>query len=179
MLEVICYPNPILRKVAEDVLDIDDEIKTLAREMFETMYEYIGIGLAAPQVGVSLRLVVIDLRENDELNQRVFINPVITYKSKEKERLEEGCLSLPEISASVSRPARIKVTALGLDGKEFELEAEGLLARCIQHEVDHLDGILFTDKVSLASKLSVKGGLRHLEEVYMDEMEYANKKDAK
>ncbi len=175
MLEVVYYPDPILRKVSEEVKEIDENIVKLADDMFETMYEYIGIGLAAPQVGISLRLVVIDLRENNEPNRRVFINPQIIAKSKEKEKMEEGCLSLPEISASISRPSAITVKALGIDGREFVLEAEGLLARCIQHEMDHLEGIVFTDKASMAGKLSVKSGLKRLEEDYMDRL---SKKDA-
>ncbi len=179
MLDVVYYPDPILRRVSTEITQIDAELESLVEQMFETMYGNIGIGLAAPQIGKNIRLVVIDIRdphkETSESTKLVLINPVITFKSKEKEKMEEGCLSLPDISANVVRPARVRVKALGLDGEEFELEAEGLLARCVQHEIDHLDGIVFTDKVSLASKLSVKGGLRRLEEDYMDRM---SKKEA-
>ena len=176
MLDIVYYPDPVLRQVAEEINVISEEIKTLAGEMLETMYENSGIGLAAPQVGVSKRLVVIDLRDENNPEQFVLINPVITYKSKEKEKQDEGCLSLPEIGAAVSRPARVKVTALDIEGNEKEYVAEGLFARCLQHEIDHLDGIVFTDKISLASKMSVRGGLRRLEEEYMRKLEEGESK---
>ncbi len=175
MLDIVCYPDPILRRVSTEIKEITPEIRELAAEMFETMYKNTGIGLAAPQIGKNIRLFVIDIRDPEHPEKLVFINPVITSKSKEKEKFEEGCLSLPEVSANVTRPVEVTVKALDLEGKEFVLEADGMLARCIQHEYDHLDGIVFTDKVSLASKLSVKGGLRRLEEDYMDRM---SKKDA-
>ncbi len=175
MLDIVYYPDPILRNVSKKIKKITPEIRELVDEMFETMYENIGIGLAAPQIGKNIRLFVIDVRDPDEPQKLVFINPVITAKSKEKEKIEEGCLSLPDIAANVIRPVEVTVKALDLDGNEFVIEADGMLARCIQHEYDHLDGIVFTDKVSLASKLSVKSGLRRLEEDYMDRM---SKKDA-
>ena len=175
MLDIVCYPNPILRNISKEIPEITPEIRELVPEMFETMYKNIGVGLAAPQIGRNIRLFVVDVREGDEPSKRVFINPVIINRSKHKVKLEEGCLSLPDIAANVSRPDSITVKALNLEGEEFVLEADGFLARCIQHEYDHLEGIVFTDKVSLASKLSVKSGLRRLEEEYMDRM---SKKDA-
>ena len=175
MLEIIHYPDPILRNVSTAIPEITPEIRELAEEMFETMYENIGVGLAAPQIGQNIRLFVVDVREDEKPSKMVFVNPVITARSKQKVKAEEGCLSLPDIAANVARPECITVKALNLDGEEFVLEATGFLARCIQHEYDHLEGIVFTDKVSLASKLSVKSGLHRLEEEYMDRM---SKKDA-
>lgn len=177
MLDIVYYPDPILRNMSEEITEISDEVKEFVAEMFDTMYKNDGIGLAAPQVGKNIRLFVIDVpgEVGDESIKMVFINPKFLSKSKEKAKAEEGCLSLPEISANVSRPVSVKIQAIGIDGKEFVLEAEGLLARCLQHEADHLDGIVFTDKTSLAGKLSVKSGLRRLEEEYMNRM---SKKDS-
>jgi peptide deformylase len=146
MLDVRLLGDPILRQRAEEVEEIDDDLRELAEEMFETMYTEEGIGLAAPQVGVSKRLFVMDLRE-DGAGPQAVVNPVIVEHSG-SERGEEGCLSLPGLVGAVERPARIVVEGLDLDGKPLRIEASELLARCIQHEIDHLDGVLFIDHLS-------------------------------
>ncbi len=173
MLKITYYPDPLLRQVAVPVTEITPALRQLAGEMLQTMYEANGIGLAAPQVGRSIRLVVIHLADagersaDDPASQPlVLLNPVITQKSKEKETAEEGCLSLPGLSAKVKRPSEVTVQALGLDGQLHVYVADGIFARCLQHEIDHLEGVLFVDKVSLAAKLSLRGDLQELEEKF-------------
>jgi peptide deformylase len=146
MLDIRFLGDPVLRQRAEEVGEIDDDLRKLAAEMFETMYAEEGIGLAAPQVGVSTRLFVMDVREDGAEPQAV-VNPVIVEHSG-SERGDEGCLSLPGLVGAVERPARIVMEGLDLDGKSLRIEASQLLARCIQHEIDHLDGILFIDRLS-------------------------------
>lgn len=146
MLEIRLLGDPILRQRAEEVEEIDDELRELAEQMFETMYTEEGIGLAAPQVGVSRRLFVMDIREDDVEPQAV-VNPVVVELSG-SERGEEGCLSLPGLVGNVERPERVVMEGLDLDGMPLRIEATGLLARCIQHEIDHLDGVLFIDHLS-------------------------------
>jgi peptide deformylase len=146
---IIILPDKRLRSVSKLVDHIGDDIRTLVADMFETMYEAPGIGLAAIQVGVPSRVVVMDLsKRNTEAEPKVFINPQITWSSEEKSPYEEGCLSIPEIHEDVERPARVKVKYLDLDGNPHEDDAEGLFATCIQHEVDHLNGVLFIDHIS-------------------------------
>lgn len=145
-LEVLRFPDERLRTVAKPVAEVNDEIRNLVDDMFETMKAENGIGLAATQVDVHKRLVVMDVSE-DQDQPLVFINPEITEKHGTTVS-EEGCLSVPNNYAKVDRAERIKVTALDRDGKEFTLEAEGLLAICIQHELDHLRGVLFVDYLS-------------------------------
>ena len=153
-LEILHYPDKRLRKVAEPVDVVDDSIRSLVDDMFETMYAAPGIGLAATQVDVHKRVIVMDL--SVEKNEpRCFINPQIT-KSEGVEQTEEGCLSVPDIFETVERAERIVVKALDKDGKEFTLEADGLLAVCIQHEMDHLQGNLFVDYLSPLKQLRVK-----------------------
>ncbi|HSH28457.1 MAG TPA: peptide deformylase [Thiohalobacter sp.] len=145
-LEILHFPDPRLRNRAEPVAEVDGEIRRLVDDMFETMYAAPGIGLAATQVNVARRVLVIDISE--EGNQpRVFINPEILETSG-TEQMQEGCLSVPGIYETVQRADRVRVRALDRDGQPFELEAEGLLAVCIQHEIDHLDGKLFVDYLS-------------------------------
>jgi len=149
--EIRVYPDEVLRKRAEEVKEFDEELKALVKDMFDTMYEKGGIGLAANQIGVLKRVIVIDVKassENpEEREQRVFINPEIV--SSEGELFEnEGCLSLPGLFKRVKRAAKVKVKAQDVDGNEFELEAEGLLSRALQHEIDHLNGVLFIDRLS-------------------------------
>jgi peptide deformylase len=147
ILPINIYPDSVLRKVALPIEKIDQEITDLANSMFETMYDAPGIGLAGPQVGVSKRIFVVDIGVPDDTAAKspiVFINPKITKTSGEN-KYEEGCLSLPGIREIVYRPSDITIQALNLEGNEFSLDASGLLATCIQHELDHLDGILFTD----------------------------------
>lgn len=146
MLDVRLLGDPVLRQRAVEVEEIDDEVRQLAQQMFETMYTEEGVGLAAPQVGVSKRLFVMDIQEDGAEPQAV-VNPVIMEHSG-SERGEEGCLSLPGLIGAVERPAHIVMEGLDLDGGPLRLEASGLLARCIQHEIDHLDGILFIDHLS-------------------------------
>ena len=133
----------ILREKAEPVAEINDEIRALAAEMFDAMIEANGIGLAGPQAGRKLRIFVVMI---DDGVRRVFINPQIISTSEEMSEYEEGCLSIPQVYESITRPAKVKVQAFDENGKPFTLEADGLLARIIQHETDHLDGILFIDR---------------------------------
>ncbi len=146
LLEILEYPDPRLRTVAAPVESVDDEIRELAANMLETMYAAPGIGLAATQVDVHKRLLVIDTSENKS-DPLVLINPEIVA-TEGSAKNDEGCLSVPEIYESVERAASIRVKALDRDGREFELEADGLLAVCIQHEMDHLEGKLFVDYLS-------------------------------
>ncbi len=156
LLEIRKFPDKVLREKATKVDNVDEEIKTLVENMFETMYEAPGIGLAAPQVGVLKRLFVVDVTAGeDKTQQLVFINPEITEKNGE-EVGEEGCLSVPGEYENVKRFALIKAKALDIKGEEFEIEAEGLLARAIQHELDHLDGKLFIDKLSSLKREMLK-----------------------
>jgi peptide deformylase len=147
--EILILPDKRLRLVSEPVKKIDAEFRKLVADMFETMYDAPGIGLAAIQVGVPKRVVTMDLSKKEEDSKpHVFINPQLVWASEEKATREEGCLSIPEFYEEVERPAKVRVTYLDLDGKEQELEAEGLLATCLQHEIDHLNGVLFIDHIS-------------------------------
>jgi peptide deformylase len=154
--EILILPDKRLRLVSEPVKKIDADVKKLVEDMFETMYDAPGIGLAAIQVGVPKRIVTMDLSKKDEDKaQRVFINPEIVWSSDEKRVHEEGCLSIPEYYEDVERPAQVRVKYLDLDGKEQELEASGLLATCIQHEIDHINGVLFIDHISRLKRARV------------------------
>jgi peptide deformylase len=147
--DIIILPDKRLRSVSKPVVAIGDEIRTLVADMFETMYEAPGIGLAAIQVGMPSRVIVMDLSKREaEAEPRVFINPEITWSSEEQSLYEEGCLSIPDVHEDVERPARVKIRYLDLEGKPHEEDAEGLFATCIQHEVDHLNGVLFIDHIS-------------------------------
>ena len=154
ILKLYEYPHPILHQKAERVLKVDDELRKLLDNMLETMYADKGVGLAAPQVGVSKRIIVIDTEQRDEDgnykpgNPMYLINPEIIYKSEEMILFCEGCLSVPEMRAEVERPARVKIRYLDYDGQECELAAEDFLAVAAQHELDHLDGILYIDHLS-------------------------------
>jgi peptide deformylase len=147
--DIIILPDKRLRSVSKPVVAIGDEIRTLVADMFETMYEAPGIGLAAIQVGVPSRVIVMDLSKREaEAEPRVFINPEITWSSEEQSLYEEGCLSIPDVHEDVERPARVKIRYLDLEGKPHEEDAEGLFATCIQHEVDHVNGVLFINHIS-------------------------------
>ena len=146
LLEILVYPDPRLRQRATPVAEVDDEIRRLVDDMAETMYQAPGIGLAAIQVNVPKRVIVIDISE-DRRDLRVFINPEITHRLGEQQ-IEEGCLSVPGVYAPVSRSEEVTVRALDRNGDPFELTAHGLLAVCIQHEIDHLDGKVFVDRLS-------------------------------
>ena len=146
---ILILPDKRLRKVSEPVKKIDAGIRKLVEDMFETMYDAPGIGLAAVQVGVAKRVVTMDLAKKEEpKNPQVFVNPEIVWSSDETATYEEGCLSIPETYNDVERPAQVKVRYLDLEGGPREIEANGLLATCLQHEVDHLNGILFIDHLS-------------------------------
>lgn len=158
VLSILRYPDPRLAKVAQPVTRVDDAIRQLVHDMAETMYAAPGIGLAATQVDVHKRVIVLDISDaRDEL--RVFIDPEILTSDGEAER-EEGCLSVPGYYDKVTRAAKIRVRALGADGAPFELEADGLLAVCIQHEMDHLEGKVFVDRLSPLKRARLAGKLR-------------------
>lgn len=146
---LIILPDPVLRQVSKPIERVDADLKRLADDMLETMYDAPGIGLAAIQIGVPRRLLVIDVsREGEEKQPQVFVNPKIVKSSDERSVYEEGCLSIPDYYAEVERPATVSVEYLDRDGKEQTVEAHGLLATCLQHEIDHLNGILFIDYIS-------------------------------
>lgn len=146
---LVILPDPVLRLVSRPVERIDAPLLKLADDMLETMYDAPGIGLAAIQIGVPRRMLVIDVsREGEEKTPLVFINPEIVTSSDDRSVYEEGCLSIPDYYAEVERPARVTVKYLDRDGKEQLTEAEGLLATCVQHEIDHLNGVLFIDYIS-------------------------------
>ena len=157
-LPILHFPDPRLRTKAKPVLAVDDNIRRLANDMLETMYDAPGIGLAASQVNHHIRLLVIDITE--EKNQpMIFINPVITPLTTETVPYEEGCLSVPSVYDFVERYSRVAVTALNEHGKSFSLEADGILAVCLQHEQDHLDGKLFVDYLSTLKRQRIKAKL--------------------
>lgn len=146
---LVILPDPVLRLGSEPVGPITDEVRTLVADMFETMYDAPGVGLAAIQIGVAKRVVTIDTSKEEGVRDgRVFINPEIVWFSEEKRVYDEGCLSIPDYYAEVERPDRVRVRFRDLDGKEQEIEADGLLSTCIQHEIDHLNGVLFIDHLS-------------------------------
>jgi len=158
LLPILEYPDPRLRKVASPVGKVTPEIQKLVRDMAETMYAAPGIGLAATQVDVHKRIIVMDISDaRDEL--RVFIDPTIVSAEGEADN-EEGCLSVPGYYDKVTRPAKIRVRATGADGKPYELDADGLLAVCIQHEMDHLLGKVFVDYLSPLKRARLTGKLR-------------------
>jgi peptide deformylase len=147
--EIIKLPDKRLRLVSEPVKRIDASLRKLVEDMFETLYAAPGIGLAGIQVGVAKRVIIMDLSKKDDTRKpEVFINPEITWASEEKSSYEEGCLSIPEYYEEVERPAKVRVRFTDLDGKLHEEDAEGLFATCIQHEIDHLNGVLFVDYLS-------------------------------
>jgi peptide deformylase len=162
LLPILRYPDPRLHKVAKPVQVVDDRIRQLVKDMAETMYEAPGVGLAATQVDVHERVVVIDVSEEaDDL--RVLINPEIIWKSDESQVYEEGCLSVPGIYDKVERAAQIRVKALNTQGEPYEFEADGLLAVCVQHEIDHLDGKVFVEYLSSLKLNRIKSKLRKQE----------------
>ncbi len=177
ILPIRQYGDPMLRNRCKTVQEVNDETRTLVEDMIETMHDAHGVGLAAPQVGADLRLAVVDVSHDPESTPifrvngeeaavedhmpLIFINPEFEL-SGEKERMEEGCLSIQEIRAEVRRPTVVSGTFGQLNGSEIELETDGLLARVIQHETDHLDGVLFIDRVSPAAKVTLRGKLKRL-----------------
>ena len=150
--EILEYPDPRLREVAKPVAKVNDEIRALVEDMAETMYAAPGVGLAAPQIGIPLRIFVIDIAAEDEPSKlQIFINPEL-LDAEGTQTWTEGCLSFPGVTEEIKRAERIHVRALGTDGKPFELEADGLLAVALQHENDHLNGVLMIDKLSALKK---------------------------
>jgi peptide deformylase len=146
---LIILPDPVLRQLSKPVETVDADVRRLADDMLETMYDAPGIGLAAIQVGIAKRMLVIDLaKEGEEKQPLVFINPQILKSSDERSVYEEGCLSIPDYYAEVERPAAITVEYVDRDGKQQTVDADGLLATCLQHEIDHLNGVLFIDHIS-------------------------------
>jgi peptide deformylase len=147
--EILILPDKRLRLVSDPVKKIGPETRALVEDMFETMYDAPGVGLAAIQVGVPERVIVLDLAKKDEPKQpQVIINPQLTWRSEGHSMYEEGCLSIPEFYEEVERPAQVRVKYLDIEGQEHEVEANGLLATCLQHEIDHLNGVLFIDHIS-------------------------------
>ncbi|MBX3402358.1 MAG: peptide deformylase [Phycisphaeraceae bacterium] len=168
------YPDRVLRARTRTLPSVTDEVRRVAHRMIELMFDADGIGLAAPQVGLDWRMFVAHVPENDDRSAadsppsataapEVYINPVLSNPLGSPEPLSEGCLSLPEISGEVLRPPTITITAIGLDGSPFTRNATGLLARCWQHEVDHLDGVLIIDRMTQMSRLKNRSAVRELE----------------
>ena len=164
--DIVLYPNEILETKCDPVEEVNDEIRELIDDMVETMYDAPGVGLAAPQVGVPLRITVIDTSGGDEEGKlHVLVNPEIIER-EDHMRWEEGCLSIPGVYVNLDRFARVVVRALDRDGEPYELEATELLSVCIQHEIDHLDGVLFLDHLSrLKRKITLKKYKKHLEKI--------------
>lgn len=177
-LEIVLYGHPALRTKGEKIRRVDDELRQLAADMLETMYAANGVGLAAQQVAKPLQITVIDVTGVEDRPSKmwidgvevdpsahmplVLVNPVVEL-SGEPETGSEGCLSFPQITGEITRPSRVKVQALNLDGTAIAFEAAGLLSRAVQHEVDHLNGILFIDRMSSATKAALKGKLKRLQ----------------
>lgn len=155
ILDILEFPDPRLRTVAKPVERVDDALRKVIDDMFETMYEAPGIGLAATQVNIHKQLIVIDISE-DRSEPLVFINPSLEIINNELAEYDEGCLSVPGFYETVSRPIQVKVSALNRDGEAFELITEGLLATCIQHEMDHLNGKLFVDYLSTIKRQRIR-----------------------
>ncbi len=150
--DIVLMGDPVLRTEAEEVTVFDDDLRSLVRDMFETMYHADGIGLAAPQIGLPVRVLVIDLRrrgdEEEEEHRVALVNPTIAWASDESEKQAEGCLSIPGLEEVVRRPVAVRVEGRDPDGEEVIIDADDLYARALQHEIDHLDGVLFLDRVS-------------------------------
>ena len=165
LLDIVLYPDPILKQRAEEVQSVDDGLRKLLDDMAETMYEAPGIGLAAPQIGESKRVIVVDVGMDEETGEASgllkLVNPEI-ISATGKISGEEGCLSIPDVRETVTRSEIVKVRALNEQGEPIELEASGLLSICLQHEIDHLDGILFIDLLSRVRKELVRGKLNKL-----------------
>ncbi len=174
LLKILHYGHPLLREKAFDVKGVSRRERELIADMAETMYKSGGIGLAATQVGVLQRLFIVDIDQEEDRREtrrlQVFINPEIVWESEEDEPFEEGCLSIPGISAEVYRPGRIKLVARDENFEPFELEAGGLLARVIQHENDHLNGVLFVDRLALLRRTEIAGELNKLRRSTLEEL---------
>jgi len=147
--EIVLMGDPVLREVAQEVQEFGEDLRGLVRDMFDTMYHAEGVGLAAPQIGLSSRVIVIDIhREDDDGEQIALVNPRVTWESDQTAKQSEGCLSIPGLEEVVERPAEVRVEGKDPEGKPVSIAADELLARALQHEIDHLDGVLFLDRVS-------------------------------
>ncbi len=170
-MQIITYPHPTLRRVSKPLRRVDSELRGVIRQMFDLMYEAKGIGLAANQVDLPLRLFIVNLEAKpgagDEL---VFINPVISLARGGSEESEEGCLSLPGLYGQVVRPKQVRINAYSLTGQEIEADATGLFARCVQHELDHLDGVLFPDRMSTTARADID------EDLHVFETEFSSRR---
>jgi len=165
VLPIRRYPDPALLKPSEPVATINQDLRTLADDMIETMKDASGVGLAAPQVGVNVRLVTID-RDPEKHDPIVLVNPVFVRRSKEKETAEEGCLSFPGLRVKLKRHVGVTCQAQDLEGNVFEIEADGLISRALQHEMDHLDGIVFVARLGAGARRAVRGELEAMTEAY-------------
>ena len=154
-LSIIIHPDPRLKKVASPITNITDRIKQLSADMLEAMYEASGVGLAAPQVGITKRLVVMDCSNEGEKKELILINPEIVWSSEENASFEEGCLSIPDVREEISRPLSVQVQFIGIDNTRREEIFNGLWATCIQHEIDHLNGKLFIDYLGPMKRSSI------------------------
>lgn len=156
--EILIYPHPRLREAAKEVTKFDDELKQLADDLVETMYTYKGVGLAAPQVGVSLRIFVMDVEDGE--GPRVFVNPLITARAPSTHLVDEGCLSFPGYFEKVARALWVRGTAKDVDGNEFEFALAGLAAQCADHEAEHLDGHVLVDNLSRVKRRFITNDLK-------------------
>ena len=172
ILQILQYPHPTLRHLSKPLKRVDKELHAIVREMFELMYAAKGIGLAANQVDLPYRLFIINLQSDPQAPEEelVFLNPVLTSRKGNAEA-EEGCLSLPGLYADVKRPERAVLNAYTLSGQEVTMELEGLFARAVQHEIDHLDGILFIDRLSPTAELAIKESLQEFETQFVGQRE--------
>ena len=173
LLTILRYPDPRLHKIAKKVSVFDDRLRQLAADMAETMYDAPGVGLAASQVDVHEQLLVIDISDT-RTELKIFVNPEILWVSEEKLVYDEGCLSVPGIYDGVERPARVKARAYDVDGKLFEIEADGLMAVCIQHEMDHLKGKVFVEYLSPLKRNRIKSRMIKEEREFQREKKRAD-----
>ena len=170
-LEIVHYPHPTLRHVSKPIQRVDGQLRSAIRQMFPLMYEARGIGLAANQIDLPLRVFVINLAADPhEGQEHVFINPVVSQPKGMSEQ-EEGCLSIPGINGQVRRPETVRIQAYDLDGQAIDLAIDGLFARAVQHELDHLDGVLFTDRLSETGKMAIREEMDELEITFRSRQE--------
>jgi len=181
-MRIVKYPDPLLNKVAVEVRTFDNRLRKFVADMFTKMYESSGVGLAAPQVGVSKRIFVVNTNPSEEdekvraETEMVFINPVLSgFEGEQRE--EEGCLSIPGIRHEVNRPMKVKVVAQDADGEEFTIDADEYLAEVIQHEFDHIEGILFIQRLSAGEQIGIQHQLKHLRSVYQKEKKHKEKEN--
>ena len=170
-MQILTYPHPTLRRVSKPLKRVDAELRRTIREMFDLMYAAKGIGLAANQVDIPLRFFLVNLEARPDAGEElVFLNPVISLPRGGSEESEEGCLSLPGLYGPVIRPKQVRISAYSLEGKEIEADLSGLFARCVQHELDHLDGVLFPDRMSQTSRADLQ------EEIDVFETEFQSRR---